>query len=386
MKQDIESISNNKIIGIPRAISYYNNYPFYYGFFKGLGFDILLSDKTTTKLINDGSNYVVSDTCLPIKVFVGHVVNLLSKGCDTIFIPSLQSTAYKVNNCTKIRGLPEIIRNIINKPFKMIEPTLDKTNNISFKDFCYVTAHTEMIKNVRVSGFVKHPRTYKFVDGKRLVDIINESGGLTKDADLRGIVFIRKNLQMKQVDLAKKNNEKDIKLLEGRIAGGFKQASDDIQAKVDMINMLKLDQLNLSNKYSGQIALDIKSNDLTKIKDSDNLEIQDGDEIYIPRMSKHVSVIGEVYNEQAFAFRKGMTAGDYIKEVGGYTPNASKFRLYKVGVNGRAEKIKPHTKIVAGDTIVVPRKIAGNDWITPVCEALKGIASILTTAFVVTKI
>ena len=245
---------------------------------------------------------------------------------------------------------------------------------------------TEMIKNVRVSGFVKHPRTYKFVDGKRLVDIINESGGLTKDADLRGIVYIRKNLQMKQVDLAKKNNEKDIKLLEGRIAGGFKQASDDIQAKVDMINMLKLDQLNLSNKYSGQIALDIKSNDLTKIKDSDNLEIQDGDEIYIPRMSKHVSVIGEVYNEQAFAFRKGMTAGDYIKEVGGYTPNASKFRLYKVGVNGRAEKIKRHTKIAAGDTIVVPRKIAGNDWITPVCETLRGLAALFTSAFVVTKI
>ena len=41
--------NNSKIIGIPRAISYYNNYPFYYGFFKGLGFDILLSDKTTTK-------------------------------------------------------------------------------------------------------------------------------------------------------------------------------------------------------------------------------------------------------------------------------------------------------------------------------------------------
>ena len=120
--------NNSKIIGIPRAMSYYNNYPFYYGFFSSLGFEIVLSDKTTTKLINEGSHYVVSDTCLPIKVFVGHVVNLLSKGCDTIFIPSLQATAYKVNNCTKIRGLPEIIRNIINQPFKMIEPTLDKTN------------------------------------------------------------------------------------------------------------------------------------------------------------------------------------------------------------------------------------------------------------------
>ena len=153
-----------------------------------------------------------------------------------------------------------------------------------------------------------------------------------------------------------------------------------------MINMLKLDQYNLADKYSGQIALDIKNNDLTKVKDSDNLEIQDGDEIYIPRMSKHVSVIGEVYNEQAFVYRKDMNAGDYIKEVGGYTPNANKFRLYKVGVNGRAEKIKKHSKIAAGDTIVVPRKIAGNDWITPVCETLRGLAALVTSAFVVTKI
>ena len=133
--------NNSSKIGIPRALSYYNNYPFYHGFFKALGYDIVLSDKTTTKLINAGCQCVVSDTCLPIKVYVGHVLNLLQKGCDTIFVPSLQSTAYKVNNCTKIRGLPEIIRNVINKPFKMIEPTLDKTNKINFKDFCYDTAH-----------------------------------------------------------------------------------------------------------------------------------------------------------------------------------------------------------------------------------------------------
>lgn len=149
--------NNSKIIGIPRAISYYNNYPFYHGFFKGLGFDVLLSDKTTTKLINEGSHYVVSDTCLPIKVFVGHVVNLLSKGCDTIFIPSLQSTAYKVNNCTKIRGLPEIIRNVIPHSFKMIEPTLDKTNNITFKDFCYDAANQlEIYDNDKIENAIKY--------------------------------------------------------------------------------------------------------------------------------------------------------------------------------------------------------------------------------------
>lgn len=128
-------------IGIPRAISYYNNYPFYYGFFTSLGIEIILSDKTTTKTINEGTKYVVSDTCLPIKVFTGHVINLINKGCEAIFIPSIQSTGYKINNCSKIRGLPEIIRNVIDKPFTMIEPTLDKTENINFQDFCTQTAN-----------------------------------------------------------------------------------------------------------------------------------------------------------------------------------------------------------------------------------------------------
>ena len=130
-----------KTIGVPRALSYYNNYPFYYGFLTALDLEVVLSDKTTTKLINDGASLVVSDTCLPIKVYVGHLINLLDKGVDTIFVPSLQSTDYKINNCSKIRGLPEIIRNVIDRPFKMIEPTLDKTEGLSIKDFCYETAH-----------------------------------------------------------------------------------------------------------------------------------------------------------------------------------------------------------------------------------------------------
>lgn len=129
-----------KRIGIPRAISYYNNYPFYYAFFKALGVEVVLSDKTTAQIIKDGNKYLVSDTCLPIKVFVGHVVNLLDKGVTDIFIPSIQSVGYKINNCSKIRGLPEIVRNVINRPINMIEPTLDKTEKIGFKEFWYETA------------------------------------------------------------------------------------------------------------------------------------------------------------------------------------------------------------------------------------------------------
>ncbi len=243
----------------------------------------------------------------------------------------------------------------------------------------------EVMKTVKVSGFVKKPGVFTFVEGKRLKDMIEMAGGLTSEADLRGVVFKRTNLQGKQVELAHKNNERDIKLIEGRMASAYKPSEGDQESKMQMLEMLKADDLTIANKYNGQIALNIKSNDLDKIRDLDNIEVQDGDDIYIPRTSNHVSVIGEVYNEQSFVFKKGANAKYYIKEVGGYTPNANKFRLYKVSVNGRAEKIGNGSDIEPGDTIVVPRRIAGNDWITPVCDTLKGIASIIVMAFAINK-
>lgn len=149
-------------IGIPRAMSYYQNFPFYYGFFDELGIDTVVSDKTTNKTINSGCKYVVSETCLPIKVFVGHVVNLLDKGISDIFIPSIQSTGYKINNCSKIRGLPEIVRNVIDRPVNIIEPTLDKTENIGFYDFWFDTAKAigindkKLIKKAIENGWEKY--------------------------------------------------------------------------------------------------------------------------------------------------------------------------------------------------------------------------------------
>ena len=114
-------------IGIPRAMSYYNFYPFWYGFFDFLGIKVVLSDVTTKQTMSRGASFVVSETCLPIKIYVGHVLNLLDKGIDKIFVPSIQSVAHKIYNCSKIRGLPDLIRNVLKKDFTMIEPTLDKS-------------------------------------------------------------------------------------------------------------------------------------------------------------------------------------------------------------------------------------------------------------------
>lgn len=123
-----KNLSNDLVIGIPRGMSFYGNYPFWHGFFEALGFRIVLSDPTTKQTMSDGSALVVTETCLPIKIYLGHILNLINeKGVKNIFVPSLQSIAPKVYNCSKIRGLPDLVRNVVKGDFNIIEPTLDKS-------------------------------------------------------------------------------------------------------------------------------------------------------------------------------------------------------------------------------------------------------------------
>ena len=252
------------------------------------------------------------------------------------------------------------------------------------KVFFRTLRDNEFIKNVKVSGFVNHPGVFKFIEGKHLKDMIEMADGLTKDADLRGIVYTRRTIRDKQINLSKENADRDIKLIEGRMASAYKATDKELQARADMITILQDEQKQLGQRYDGQIALNIKTQDIDKIRSIDNIAVQDGDEIYVPRMSKHVSVIGEVYNEQSFMY-KGKRKGKYIREVGGYTPNASRWRKYKVGVNGRAERLRLFTTIQPGDTIVIPRRVAGNDWYTPLLQTLGSLANLAVMGVAISK-
>ncbi|MBQ8848046.1 MAG: hypothetical protein IJ003_03795 [Candidatus Gastranaerophilales bacterium] len=154
-------MKNKKVIGIPRAMSYYNYFPFWYGFFNSLDIEIVLSAPTTKKTISDGASLVVTETCLPVKVYVGHILNLLEKGVENIFVPSIQSIAPKIYNCSKIRGLPDLIRNVVKGEFNIIEATLDKSEkNAGLNEFLTEIAKqfnitdAEVIKKAQNQGFV----------------------------------------------------------------------------------------------------------------------------------------------------------------------------------------------------------------------------------------
>ena len=111
-------------IGIPRALFYYQYYPMWKTFFEELGAEVIVSSPTTQTILSSGSSRVVTDTCLPVKVFCGHVLSLVGK-CDYIFIPAIRSLKKNVYNCSKFLGLPDMTKAVIPESPPILDIDID---------------------------------------------------------------------------------------------------------------------------------------------------------------------------------------------------------------------------------------------------------------------
>lgn len=85
----------------------------YYGplwkkLFTLLGFEVVLSDNTHKSQIEKGIKVTVAEICVPIKIFNGHVLDLMEKDVDLIFIPRFVSIEENYWFCPKFMGLPEL--------------------------------------------------------------------------------------------------------------------------------------------------------------------------------------------------------------------------------------------------------------------------------------
>ncbi|MDR3073238.1 MAG: acyl-CoA dehydratase activase, partial [Deltaproteobacteria bacterium] len=78
------------VIGIPRALNIYENYPLWFTIFTMLGYRVELSAPTSRELFFKGYESIPSQTvCYPAKLAHGHIVDLLERGVDAIFFPCI---------------------------------------------------------------------------------------------------------------------------------------------------------------------------------------------------------------------------------------------------------------------------------------------------------
>ena len=102
-------------IGFPMGLNFYELTPFWSTFFTSLGFQVVLSDKSSAKLYLDGQMTIPSDTvCYPAKLMHGHVMNLIHKGVKTIYYPCMTWNLKEPHtdnhyNCPVVAYYPEVI-------------------------------------------------------------------------------------------------------------------------------------------------------------------------------------------------------------------------------------------------------------------------------------
>lgn len=86
---------------------YYWYGPVWRVFLEELGFVPVVSGLTGKEQVNAGVKAAVDEVCLPVKVFLGHSLALLSR-CDALLVPRLVSINRKDYICPKFMGLPEM--------------------------------------------------------------------------------------------------------------------------------------------------------------------------------------------------------------------------------------------------------------------------------------
>ncbi len=110
------------VIGIPRVLNMYENFPFWATFFKELGFRVIISPFSDRKLYELGMESIPSESeCYPAKLSHGHVQWLINQGVKTIFHPCVfyehQETRQAQNhyNCPIVAAYPENLKNNIDE-------------------------------------------------------------------------------------------------------------------------------------------------------------------------------------------------------------------------------------------------------------------------------
>ena len=132
-----ESEATRGVIGIPRTLNIYEDYPFWHTFFTKLKYRVVLSDKSTAQLYYKGMATVPSDSlCYPAKLAHGHIMDLIDQGVNTIFYPcepyNFDTRSDNYYNCPIVASYAENIRGNMDvlreRNIKFMQPFLPVNN------------------------------------------------------------------------------------------------------------------------------------------------------------------------------------------------------------------------------------------------------------------
>ncbi len=173
--------NNAKIkIGIPRALLYHKYHKLWEIFFEELNCLTIISPETNKEIIENGVNLAIDESCLSLKIFLGHI-NYLKDKADYILIPHIVSLHRKEEICVKLISLYDITRSIF-KNLNLVEYTVD-VNNFNPEFFSFLKLGWRFNKNpfFIIRAYIKAKKQQKKCEQKLIDDQVKKLN--TKNQD-----------------------------------------------------------------------------------------------------------------------------------------------------------------------------------------------------------
>jgi len=225
---------------------------------------------------------------------------------------------------------------------------------------------------ITITGEVKYPGKYALQSkNERLSEVIARTGSFTPDAFLKGVIFLRPKLAE---DIENKN-----------LLNIVQQTQEVILDSTGGIIRPPL-LFKYADEQLARIIIDMEK--VVKGIPEDDIVLEAGDSIHIPKIPTGVTVVGMVASSGTIHWIAGKRVKYYIERAGGYTRNADKDGIRLVRANGKVEKLSDNSrKVEPGDIIIVPQRIKKQtDIMSFLNQTVAILSGVATTIYILMKL
>ena len=242
---------------------------------------------------------------------------------------------------------------------------VDLNKNINAKLQSRDHLHIRNIKDwdakdsVILKGEVFYPGEYLISPNETLSSVIRRAGGFTAESFIEGAIFTRESIKAKEReqlqilgdairrDQASRSMTKE--------SEDFSISSSEVEAGITAL---------LSSEVYGRLIIDVQG--LIGGNAREDIVLQDGDILDIPKFTNAITVVGEVRRSGSFVRQDNFKIDDYLQLAAGMTARGDSDEIYIIRADGSVNKgggrssylsfDGTENEILAGDTIVVPIK------------------------------
>jgi protein involved in polysaccharide export with SLBB domain len=240
------------------------------------------------------------------------------------------ATAQRIEISRRVKNSDAMSKSAITA--EVFQMTIDRNLTIEaakfvLEPFDIVTIRTapgyETQRQVKIDGEVLYPGYYTITKkDERISDLIKRAGGLTAQAFTDGASLKRAGSFETQIDQEKEQ----LKI----------QQFQKIQKNSNDSSALNLENLTIRNSFIGINLTRI----LDKTSTKQDLYLENGDILNVPKELQTVKVSGEVLSPNTVVYNKNKTFKSYVSNAGGFGQNAKKGRAYVIYANGSVKSTK----------------------------------------------